>query len=92
MVAEGTEEFSSGKKTKVQRAFFTKRSTSSCYEENPRYNCVINSCLPVSEECTTGNVLKNNHQDKEKRDIQEIRCVVRFALCAAKCLKTGEKL
>ncbi|KAE8632250.1 hypothetical protein XENTR_v10001489 [Xenopus tropicalis] len=80
MVAEGTEEFSSGKKTKVQRAFFTKRSTSSCYEENPRYKC------------TTGNVLKNNHQDKEKRDIQEIRCVVRFALCAAKCLKTGEKL
>ncbi|OCU00735.1 hypothetical protein XELAEV_18006514mg [Xenopus laevis] len=90
-LSDGTEGLSSGKKIKLQRAFFTKRSTSTCYEENPRYNCVISSCLPSSEECTMGNLLKNNHQDKEKRDIQEIRCVVRFALCASKCLKNWKK-
>ncbi|MEE6458931.1 hypothetical protein FKM82_000468 [Ascaphus truei] len=93
-LTDTSEGFGSGNKSKLRRAFFSKRSIPSNFEENTRYNCVIRSCDPGPEECTMSKVTRNSYQqiDDVKREIQKIRRVIHFGVCAAKCLNNWEGL
>ncbi|MEE6458932.1 hypothetical protein FKM82_000468 [Ascaphus truei] len=75
-LTDTSEGFGSGNKSKLRR------------------DCVIRSCDPGPEECTMSKVTRNSYQqiDDVKREIQKIRRVIHFGVCAAKCLNNWEGL
>ncbi|KAK1176215.1 hypothetical protein AOXY_G1062 [Acipenser oxyrinchus oxyrinchus] len=73
-------------KSKLKRAFFSKKSFVVASEENERYRCVVKKCFPDLEDCASPNTKAMYAiSDGEKRKIFQVHCVVQFGVCTTSC-------
>ncbi|MGH0177931.1 UNVERIFIED_CONTAM: hypothetical protein FKN15_076348 [Acipenser sinensis] len=73
-------------KSKLKRAFFSKKSFVVASEENERYSCVVEKCFPDLEDCASPNTKAMYAiSDGEQRMIFQVHCVVQFGVCTTNC-------